>query len=411
MMVAFLTGLVSAILVRTLRADYRRYAPSPGDDPESIDGDAGDETGWKLVHGDVFRAPPKHGLLCALVGTGAQLWVLAAVVAAAAAAGDLFADRGATTTVAVVAYALTAAVGGYVSGGMYARGGGKAWTRTALTTALLYPGTVLAIGAALNTVALAHRSLAAVPWGGVAGVLGLWLLLAVPLSLVGTVVGRNWAGAPDAPCRVKRIPSPVPPAPWWRRPAAVVAASGLLPFGSIFIETYFVFASFWNYKVYYVYGFAVLVLAILAAVTACVSVVSTYVLLASENHRWHWPSYLGAASTAVYVFGYAVHYYVAKTAMTGFFQTVRGKGKGGRGARARGAGRGLGQAPGPAPARARPFLESPAPTRLRPRSPPQAWYFGYTLILALTLGTATGALGHLGAAAFVRRIYRNIKCD
>lgn len=29
--------------------------------------------------------------------------------------------------------------------------------------------------------------------------------------------------------------------------------SGLLPFGSIFIEMYFVFTSFWNYKYYYVY--------------------------------------------------------------------------------------------------------------------------------------------------------------
>ena len=30
---------------------------------------------------------------------------------------------------------------------------------------------------------------------------------------------------------------------------------GVLPFGSIFIEMYFVFTSFWNYKFYYVYGF------------------------------------------------------------------------------------------------------------------------------------------------------------
>ena len=31
--------------------------------------------------------------------------------------------------------------------------------------------------------------------------------------------------------------------------------SGLLPFGAIFIEIFFIFASIWSYKYYYVYGF------------------------------------------------------------------------------------------------------------------------------------------------------------
>ena len=44
---------------------------------------------------------------------------------------------------------------------------------------------------------------------------------------------------------------------------ALVPLSGLLPFGSIFIEMYFMFSSFWNYKFYYVYGFLLLVFLIL----------------------------------------------------------------------------------------------------------------------------------------------------
>jgi transmembrane 9 superfamily protein 3 len=43
--------------------------------------------------------------------------------------------------------------------------------------------------------------------------------------------------------------------------------------GSIFIETYFVFTSIWNYKVYYVYGFFLLVFLILIIVTLCVTIV------------------------------------------------------------------------------------------------------------------------------------------
>lgn len=48
MMVIFLVGLVSMILMRTLRKDYARYSK----DEEEIDDmerDLGDEYGWKQV--------------------------------------------------------------------------------------------------------------------------------------------------------------------------------------------------------------------------------------------------------------------------------------------------------------------------------------------------------------------------
>ena len=70
-------------------------------------------------------------------------------------------------------------------------------------------------------------------------------------------------------------------------PAVIVLAGGVLPFGSIFIEMYFIFTSFWAYKVYYVFGFMFFVLLILIAVTSCVTLVATYFLLNSEDYRWY----------------------------------------------------------------------------------------------------------------------------
>ncbi|GJP60864.1 hypothetical protein CLOP_g18078 [Closterium sp. NIES-67] len=75
MMVIFLTGLVSMILMRTLRNDYAKYAREE-DDLETLERDVSEESGWKLVHGDVFRPPRNLVLLSALVGTGAQLALL-----------------------------------------------------------------------------------------------------------------------------------------------------------------------------------------------------------------------------------------------------------------------------------------------------------------------------------------------
>ena len=35
--------------------------------------EAQEESGWKLVHGDVFRPPPRAGLLAVYLGTGVQV--------------------------------------------------------------------------------------------------------------------------------------------------------------------------------------------------------------------------------------------------------------------------------------------------------------------------------------------------
>ncbi|XP_068659012.1 transmembrane 9 superfamily member 1 [Aristolochia californica] len=360
MMVIFLTGLVSMILMRTLRNDYAKYARED-DDLETLERDVNEESGWKLVHGDVFRPPRNLVLLSAVVGTGAQLATLVLLVIVLAIIGMLYIGRGAIVTTFIVCYALTSFISGYVSGGLYSRNGGKNWIKSTILTASLFPFMVFGIGFLLNTIAIFYGSLAAIPFGTMVVVFIIWAFISFPLALLGTVVGRNWSGSPNNPCRVKTIPRPIPEKKWYLTPSVVSLMGGLLPFGSIFIEMYFVFTSFWNYKVYYVYGFMLLVFLILIIVTICVTIVGTYFLLNAENYHWQWTSFFSAASTAVYVYLYSIYYYYVKTKMSGFFQT--------------------------------------------------SFYFGYTLMFCLGLGILCGAVGYLGSTLFVRRIYRNIKCD
>ncbi|KAL1542818.1 Transmembrane 9 superfamily member 1 [Salvia divinorum] len=360
MMVIFLTGLVSMILMRTLRNDYAKYGRED-DDLESLERDVNEESGWKLVHGDVFRPTQSLAVLSAVVGTGAQLATLVLLVIILAIVGMLYIGRGAIVTTFIVCYAFTSFIAGYVSGGTYSRHGGKSWIKSMILTASLFPFLCFGIGLILNTVAIFYGSLAAIPFGTMVVVFVMWAFISFPLALLGTVVGRNWSGAPDNPCRVKTIPRPIPEKKWYLTPSIISLMGGLLPFGSIFIEMYFVFTSFWNYKVYYVYGFMLLVFVILIIVTICVTIVGTYFLLNAENYHWQWTSFFSAASTALYVFAYSIYYYYVKTKMSGFFQT--------------------------------------------------SFYFGYTLMFCLGLGILCGAVGYLGSNLFVRRIYRNIKCD
>ncbi|KAI4983929.1 transmembrane 9 superfamily member 1-like [Hordeum vulgare subsp. vulgare] len=360
MMVIFLSGLVSMILMRTLRTDYAKYARDD-DDLETLERDVNEESGWKLVHGDVFRPPRSLALLSALVGIGTQLSALILLVILLAIIGMLYIGRGAIVTTFIVCYALTSFISGYVSGALYTQHGGKNWIKPMIMTASLFPFMCFGIGLALNTIAIFYGSLAAIPFGTMVVMFILWAFISFPLVLLGTVVGRNCSGAPSNPCRVKTIPRPIPEKKWYLTPSVIALMGGLLPFGSIFIEMYFVFTSFWNYKVYYVYGFILLVFLILIIVTICVTIVGTYFLLNAENYHWQWTSFFSAASTAVYVYLYSIYYYNVKTKMSGFFQT--------------------------------------------------SFYFGYTLMFCLGLGTLCGAVGYLGSTLFVRRIYRNIKCD
>jgi transmembrane 9 superfamily protein 3 len=126
---------------------------------------------------------------------------------------------------------------------------GKNWIKSMILTASLFPFMCFGIGFVLNTIAIFYGSLAAIPFGTMVVVFVIWGFISFPLALLGTVVGRNWSGAPNNPCRVKTIPRPIPEKKWYLTPSVVSIMGGLLPFGSIFIEMYFVFTSFWNYKV------------------------------------------------------------------------------------------------------------------------------------------------------------------
>ena len=183
------------------------------------------------------------------MGSGAQLDMLVLLVILRAIVGMLYIGCGTIVTTFIVCYVLTLFISGYVSGGLYSRNDGKRWIKPMVLTKSLFPFMCFGIGFVLNIIAIFYGSLAAIPFGTMVVVLVISAFISFPLALLGTVVGRNWSGAPNNPCRVKTIPRPIPEKKWYLTPSVVSIMGGLLPFGSIFIEMYFVFTSFWNYKV------------------------------------------------------------------------------------------------------------------------------------------------------------------
>lgn len=126
---------------------------------------------------------------------------------------------------------------------------GQGWIRIMFLTTALWPGVASIVTLLNNFVAMYYESSRAIHFGTLVAIISIWFFLIFPLTLLGTVVGRNWSGKPDFPCRVNPIPRAIPEKKWYLESWVIVILGGILPFGSIFIEMYFVFTSFWAYKV------------------------------------------------------------------------------------------------------------------------------------------------------------------
>ena len=58
----------------------------------------------------------------------------------------------------------------------------------------------------------------------------VYFVVGYPLTVIGGIFGKNWAGSFDAPCRTKNISREIPPIPWYRSAWAHCVVGGFLPF-------------------------------------------------------------------------------------------------------------------------------------------------------------------------------------
>lgn len=154
--VLLLTGFLTTIFMRVLKNDFIKYTNEDEEEHE--------ETGWKYIHGDVFRFPPYPNLFSAVIGSGTQLLVLVFFIFGLSLVGVFYPyNRGALNTACLVIYALTAGISGYVSAHLYRQMGGENWVRNLLLTGSLFSGPLFLVFCINNTVAIGYRSTQALP--------------------------------------------------------------------------------------------------------------------------------------------------------------------------------------------------------------------------------------------------------
>ncbi|KAJ6813928.1 transmembrane 9 superfamily member 11-like [Iris pallida] len=360
MVIAFLAGIVLVIFLRTVRRDLTRY--------EELDKEAQAQmneelSGWKLVVADVFRAPANPALLCVLVGDGVQILGMALVTILFAALGFMSpASRGALITGMLFFYLFLGILAGYVAVRLWKTmrcGDHSGWVSVSWRVACFFPGISFLILTTLNFLLWGSGSTGAIPFFLFVVLILLWFCISVPLTLVGGFLG---ARAPhiEYPVRTNQIPREIPPQkyPSW----LLVIGAGTLPFGTLFIELFFIMSSIWMGRVYYVFGFLFIVMMLLVVVCAEVSLVLTYMHLCVEDWRWWWKSFFSSGSVALYIFLYSVNYLVFDLKS----------------------------------------LSGPVSATL---------YLGYSLFMVLAIMLATGTVGFLSSFWFVHYLFSSVKLD
>jgi len=347
--------MVAMILLRTLHRDITKY------NELATAEEAAEETGWKLVHGDVFRKPKHSKLLAVAVGSGIQILGMSVVTLIFALLGFLSpAHRGGLLQSMMLLFTFMGVFAGYTSARLYKVFGGDDWKMATLLTAFLFPGVFFGVFFVLNLFIWGQKSSGAVPFTTMFALLVLWFGISVPLVFLGSYFGFRKA-AIELPVRVNQIPRQIPQQPWFIQPVFTSLVGGVLPFGAVFTELFFIMSSLWQHQFYYLFGFLALVLVILMVTCAEISIALTYFQLTSEDYNWWWRSFFSSASSALYVFLYSILYFTSRLQ-----------------------------------------IEKPVSTLI---------YFGYMFLSSTIFLLLTGSIGTVASFFFVKAIYGSIKID
>jgi transmembrane 9 superfamily protein 2/4 len=359
--VVFLSLLVISILVRNLKRDIAGYNAVLGDDEEADD--EVDESGWKLIHADVFRPPSTMPMIyCVLVGSGVQLLISSMCSICLAAVGFINpSKRGSMLNYLLSLYMLCGILAGFTSSRLYKSFRGRAWQVCTLFTATLFPGTCFMIFLFFNTVLAFFRSSGSVPFLDILIMAAMWCCVSVPLVFVGAYFGYK-QDAIQFPTVTSTIARAIPPPEnFLMDPRVAMCMAGVVPFGAAYVELFFIMTSLWMDQYYYVFGFTLVVYMIILITSAEVTTLIIYYQLVGENHRWWWSALLTSGSVSLYIFGYSVIWFHTLDPSKLLFTYIL--------------------------------------------------YFGYMFLFCFTVFIVTGSVGALTALWFVRKMFSSIKVD
>jgi len=295
------------------------------------------------------------------VGTGVQVFCMTVATMIFAVLGFLSpANRGGLMTALVVLFVVMGIFAGYFAARLYKLFKGTQWKKNMFLTATLFPGFIFTLFLILNCVLAYEGSSGAVPFGTLVALIALWFGISVPLVFFGSYFAFK-KPVEEIKIRTNQIPRQIPEQVWYMKPFFSILMGGILPFGAVFIELFFILSSIWLHQFYYIFGFLAIVFIILVLTCAEITIVMCYFQLCSEDYHWWWRAYLTSGASAFYMLLYSVFYFFTKLQITKFVSVLL--------------------------------------------------FFGYTTIMASGFFVVTGAIGFYSCFFFIKKIYTAVKLE
>mmetsp|Transcript_15769 Transcript_15769/g.34127 ORF Transcript_15769/g.34127 Transcript_15769/m.34127 type:complete len:646 (-) Transcript_15769:1449-3386(-) len=303
-LIAFIITLLCAVvLMRTVYLDFARYSGVADEEDISV------ESGWKLLHGDVFRIPVLFEVLCVLVGSGTQLVVVTGATIIFALLGLVSpASRGSLLSITLFFWTLSSFICGLSSSKLYMSVGGVNKRTVSIWSALFLSGVIAVQFLFLNLVLRFLRSSSAVPVFSLILLIFVWFGVSVPLNLAGSYVGLSRAST-EMPCKTHTVPREIPDAN-----KLVDLGYALLPgsalFAVVLVQLTFILNSLWSGSFFYMFGFLFIVFVLLAFSSMSIGMIVTYFRLVQLNYHWWWMAFLSSASSGLYLLMYCCVFYL-----------------------------------------------------------------------------------------------------
>lgn len=355
MIVIFLAVCIAIILIRALRKDLQIYN-------ELVDDDDEDESGWKMIHGDVFRPPSTSPMaLGVCVGSGAQI-AIAILATLLLSQTNLInpAMKGQALSNIVVLYVFSGTVSGYISARIFKFCGGKNWKLNTIVTAVAFPGLLMSMFLVLNVFLAFYGSSKTMGFFTIVAAFLLWGCVASPLVFIGSFIGFK-RDPISVPTRTNQIARVIPPQQTLFGSKLSSLYVGALPFSCAVIEIYFLMCSIWMNQYYYLMGYLLAITILIGVCSVLTAIIMTYLRLTSEDHRWWWKSFADSASCGVWLYIYSIWYLFYRLNLVGIL--------------------------------------------------PYIVYLTYMAMISLTLGLYTGSISFIGTFYFNRIIYNSVKID
>eukprot|EP00002_Diphylleia_rotans_P001718 TRINITY_DN10970_c0_g1_i1.p1 TRINITY_DN10970_c0_g1~~TRINITY_DN10970_c0_g1_i1.p1 ORF type:complete len:255 (-),score=43.90 TRINITY_DN10970_c0_g1_i1:249-1013(-) len=251
-------------------------------------------------------------------------------------------------------------VAGYVSSRLYRFFLGNQWKRTTILTATLFPGIVFGVIVFLNSFIWYQQSTSAMPLTTFAILMAMWIGVSLPLVFTGSYIGSTQEVI-QPPVVVAKDERSVPHQPLILRPIVTCALSGLIPFGAVFVELFFIMTSIWQHQFYYLFGVVFVVFILVLLTGAEVAIVLCYLQLSHGDYRWMWRAIVHASGCSFYLIVYSAYFYTSRLEIEALLPTVL--------------------------------------------------YFGYTLIMALLLFLVMSVVEFMSCFYFLWQIYSSVHID